>query len=675
MARQYKKAIKKRDRSVAKSGIAKDVSITRPVLISFNKTTTRFLLIVLGFYFIASFFKIHTSSIGMWEEVFGNPEPESVISGKPRPIRQDEWMVFTPMLIGQYESGMPLRNISVGDGRAPLILGLPVRDIVTILRPAMWPYFIFDAERAFAFSWNFTIFFFLITTFLLFMLLTGNKFWISLFGSFLIFLSSGMQWWSYSIGSFMLYLNTITISFIYLLYSTKIRALIIASLALLFSSYSFVTGSLYPPFQIPLVYLYLFIIIGYILREKNFKTIAEIKWVRAGIFSVTAAILLTFFYHYYGLAKGTFDIMLNTAYPGKRVSTGGDLIDGKFFSEFFGMYMTDVHVPQQWLNICEESGFLIFFPIIFYGMAYNYFKSRKFDILQVAISTYILISTVYILFGFPLFLSKISLFSMSQACRVLPVLEVGNCVLLICWLGSKELKHANRFSWLEFGVLLLATLIFGRLVCNNINSKTDNFFSSEQVAVVTFLITVMYLLIRYKHVKYATAVLVLLLLGINISNLIVNPLTAGLSSVSTNPLVGMTREIHQTDPRARWAVFGNQTLANLLKASGVNIFNGVKSVPLLKEMSILDPAGKNNLIYNRYAHINMATYIDGKDSVAFKLNVADNYSILMDPCSPRLKELEIKYFLFSYRPQGAEIRCMVPVKDTLGLFVYKRGDQ
>ena len=93
-------------------------------------------------------------------------------------------------------------------------------------------------------------------------------------------------------------------------------------------------------------------------------------------------------------------------------------------------------------------------------------------------------------------------------------------------------------------------------------------------------------------------------------------------------------------------------------------------------MAVLDSQGKNNFIYNRYAHINMITHINWKDSVGFKLNenevVNDNYSIFMDPCSPKLEKLGINYFLFTYKPQEPEIRCMSLVKEYSGIFIYKR---
>jgi hypothetical protein len=141
-------------------------------------------------------------------------------------------------------------------------------------------------------------------------------------------------------------------------------------------------------------------------------------------------------------------------------------------------------------------------------------------------------------------------------------------------------------------------------------------------------------------------------------------------------LVLATAEIKQQEPFARWAVFGEQHMSNLLKVNGINVFNGVKVVPLLKDMAVLDPGGKHNFVYNRYAHIHMVSMMDMKDGIRFKLSenrvVNVEYSIFIDPCSPRLQQLGVKYFLFTYKPQPLEIRCMTPVKETSGMSIYNR---
>jgi hypothetical protein len=645
-------------------------------LIVFDWKTRLFLFVLIGLYFFLSLLKVHTSSVGNWDIISGKPEAETVIAGKPRYIRVDEWMISTPAIIGQFNAGMPLSNPADGAGNVPVIYGFPVKDVSSILRPAQWSYFLFDAERAFAFSWNFNIFFFLVSSFLLCMLLTKNNFLVSVTGAFFIFLSSAVQWWSYTIASEMIYLNGVIISFIYLLYSGKTSSLIVSGVVFLLS-FSGIFFSLYPPFQIPLIYLYSLLFIGFLIKRKNFALIKENFLPKILVFGGAMLVLGLAVYHYYSIAKDTYSLVLNTVYPGRRFSTGGDLINGKLFSEFFGIYMSDTNVPAQWLNICEASNFIMFFPIVFYMMAFRYAKFKKIDPILICVSLFILIGLVYVAVGFPSFLSKLSLLSMSPASRALPILGVGNAILLFCFLGNKEANETEKFTWIEFGILAVAVFVFIKTICSNISDATDKFFSTEQVTTVASLITISYLLIRYKNFRFVTTVACLFLLGLNIANAGIHPVSSGLSSLLEHPLVEKTRDIYQRDPKARWAVFGSQQLeganwANLLKTSGINVFNGVKWIPALEDMATLDSGADS--IYNRYAHVDLHTFVNNRDTVAFQLLGPDGYAIHLDPCSPRLQKLRVKYFVFTYRPQPVEVRCMTPVDTSAVFFIYKRND-
>lgn len=651
-------------------------------LIQFDTKAKIFLLILLVAYLLLSSLKLHTSSIGNWDTYFGLEESNAIIAGKPRFIRMDEWMISTPGAIGQYYAGMPVKNESVGDLNTPVIWGLPVKDISTLLRPNHWSYFIFDSERAFAFAWNFKIFFFLAGTFLLLMLLTRNNFWLSLTGTFFLFLSGGVQWWSYFIADYMSYLNGMFIAFVYVLYNKKLWPLIIASLLFVISTYGFIFN-LYPPFQVPLVYLYLFLFIGFLWQRKNFKRIKQNLTPRVIVFSIAMIILGGFLYHYYNLVEDTYTLMINTVYPGKRISTGGDLIQGKLFAEYFGIFMTDLHAPAKWQNICEASGFIFFFPIVFYMLLYHYFKTKKTDPLLLALAAFVIIGLIYVLIGIPSFLSKISLFSMSPAFRALPIVALGDCILLICYLGSNLSKIKNeKISWIEFAALVIGILLFMLAVSSQINKSTENFFTTAEITVTTLLIAICFLLIRYKNFRFAKPALYVLLVGMTIPNITVNPLTRGLSPILKNPLFVDAKEIHDKDPNARWILFGNSRLTHLLKAGGINVFNSVKLVPPMKDMKVLDPTGKDDSTYNRYAWMNVnskqVAHLFGTtwgDTVVFKLTNQDGYIIYIDPCSPKLKQLGVNYFVFDYAPKNEEVRCMTKLKESLGLFIYKRNDE
>ena len=219
--------------------------------------------------------------------------------------------------------------------------------------------------------------------------------------------------------------------------------------------------------------------------------------------------------------------------------------------------------------------------------------------------------------------------------------------------------------------------MFTTITCSQINKATDNFFTRQQVSTATFLISAAYLLVRYKNFRFVTPVACAFLFGLNLTNVNVHPLTSGLSSVLENPLVVRAKEIREKDPGAKWAVFGSQpsegsNRANLLKASGVNVFNGVKWIPNSRDIKAIDIT-VNDSVYNRYAHVDLHSNINYRDTVIFQLMYYDGYAIHLDPCSPRLTNLGIKYFVFTYKPGPEEIRCMTPI-DTVNNFIYKRND-
>src|SRR5206468_7863665 len=139
-----------------------------------------------------------------------------------------------------------------------------------------------------------------------------------------------------------------------------------------------------------------------------------------------------------------------------------------------------------------------FFPMIFYVIASNFIRFKKIDIIQLSLSLFLILSFVYILVGFPLFLSKITLLSMSEARRFLPIAEAGNCILLICFLSDRQFHKKNKNSWIEFAILTIACVIFFILAGKNINKASGNFFTIIQLITMVFIFTLVYLLIRYK---------------------------------------------------------------------------------------------------------------------------------------------------------------------------------
>jgi len=288
---------------------------------------------------------------------------------------------------------------------------------------------------------------------------------------------------------------------------------------------------------------------------------------------------------------------------------------------------------------------------------------------------YQLLLYVWMLKGFPEALAKLTLFKNSQAKRAFFVFGFANVVITLLYVGHSSLQVSRKTGAagkaFVFAIIFLPAFVLNFLI----NRDTGRFFSITQVFNATILFALLnWLVVFFKEGKTFQYLFFAATVTFVSSNILINPLSKGLGPYLENKLYKKISQINEQDPNAGWLVFGHMTAPDFVKATGANCFNGVQYAPELDKLHVLDPTLKNEGIYNRYAHILFFPLIDGKDSVSFSLNSADLYTVKADPCSPRLKQIGIKYYIFAYKPTPIEVRCMVPVGDTVGFYIYKRID-
>jgi hypothetical protein len=646
-------------------------------LVCFDRKTKMFIGICTFLFVLFVAFKLHNSSIPLWNNNVGDgaSDRRGIIIGDPLTVRSDEWLVYSPFILSQEKNHYPVTNEALGNGKIPLVMGLPAKHILSAIKPALWGYYLLDTERGFSWHWNFKIFPFLIVSFLFLMLFTRNNFMISLFGSCFLFLSSSIQWWSINTEEFT-FGFLIVISFLYILYSTKTWLIILNGVIFLLSAYSFAM-ILYPAYQVPMAYFIVTLLLSFIISRKDFKVIWYNKWAKLSVLGFSMVLLLSLIYLFFEECKDTISIVSNTVYPGKRSVTGGNMQLLTLFRDNFSWFLTQKSYPPQWENICELSSYLVLSPIVVILIMYSYVKTKKINPLFIPLLLFQVVIYVWLFWGFPEFLANLSLFSTSPTKRTYFIFGFANLVFLLLYLGQLkqpvvDLRGNNRKMAISFVIIFGVVLGINYLV----NKKTtDAYFTKSQIFNAAIFFSVLNWLIAYfnerkifQYLFYAVC------LSFVASNLFINPLSKGLSPFFENKVYKTVTEIEAKDPGAKWLVFGHMTAPNFLKAAGINCFNGVQFAPHLEKLKILDPTLQKKDVYNRYAHIMYFPFIDGKDSVDFTLIQSDFYRVKMDPCSPRLKQLGIKYIMFAYNPTEMEVRSMSFVKETFGFYIYKRND-
>ncbi|GAB2549127.1 DUF7657 domain-containing protein [Spirosoma aerophilum] len=655
-----------------------DIPLIEPSfqLIRFDKRVKWFLRVCAILFVLLTVSKIHPVSLAIWNQLLpdGGSARRGLISGEPRQIRMDDYAVSTPWLLSQVNNGLPDQNETIGGEKAPVLVA-PAKHFSQLFKPQNWGFFFLDSERAYAWTYSFFIVFALIGASFMFLLLTRNNFWLSILGGVWLLLSSGTQSWVYGPAVMIGAVGFMFVAIVYLIYSSNWKTILVSAIALawLMMVYALI---LYPPYQVPLSYVLLFLLIGYVLNNWDTQRLFAAWPVKAGAGALTLALAALAFMTFYTDIKPTLDAVMNTVYPGKRSELGGTGFIGNWFSEYFSWQMNDRQFPAKWLNHCELSHFITFTPIIIPAMIVSFWQTRRIDWVLVLLSVFVIIGYIWIEIGFPEWLAKASLWSMSPTRRTQIPFGIANVLLAIVYLyflSTSSVKSKPLYAGLGFAGVV-GFMIYAALL--NIGDSEGFFKWSNVFIPMLFFVGMGILLLPTWQPNYRIGIFCAGMTLFLMPNLRVNPVAKGLSPITEHALYRTVQDIHQRDPNARWVVNGSQYISYLVTATGVKLLSGVKYVPERKILKVLDPQMKRDSAYNRYAHTVYNSFIDPKkpDSVIIFNNFEDGYLVAMDPCSPRFKTLNVKYVIFDKQPQPVEIRCMKEISVLGGIHIYQMND-
>jgi hypothetical protein len=610
-------------------------------LIRWDRKSIGFIGLLAVVFIILVSCRIHYSSIGIWDEfIKGNSAGSvhsSVIAGSPKMIRMDEWRVVTPYMVSQAVKGFPVENYSLGTGKVPLVMNLPAHHFSSIFQPQNWGFFILPIEHGFSFLWNYRLFGLIISTFLFLMLTTGNKFWLSACGAAFLFFSSFIQWWfSVNIGEYITSMNFILVLAIYLVFSQKLWKIIVSGILLFFFLMNFSLLLYYPPYQVSLGLLMIALLAGYLVSKWNKEIVKNHLSLRmiliAGIVIVAGYLLFLF----YKDIRETINITLNTVYPGKRRCTGGGFGWDRFFSGFFSIFMNEKKFI--WINICETSSFIFLFPVVVVAVAVNFFRKKR-EPLLIALSLFLLFLTIYTVYGFPAFLSGITLLSFVPSERAIIGIGIANIYLIILFLAKEEFsfKLSAVLKTVMALLFIIILFIFGRYL----SDQHENLFDGMQIAVVAVVFGIASLLLLTGKRLPALALVLIMAIA---STYYVFPITNGMGFFFDKKIYSGIHKIVEKDSKGKWLVYSDAMMPAFLMTTGADVFDGTKYTPNLPAMNLIDDGKTNEAIYNRYAFI-IAGFPQQPGKTDFQKFSEDAYLFTLSPSSDKLKKLGIRYLV------------------------------
>lgn len=617
---------------------------------------------------ILSLLRLNTSSVGMYKEYITNDQKfdENVLFGKPRAIRSDYFLVMLPLQVSQDINKEPIINHDIGEGTDVRTQYIPTRNFTAIFKPTLIPFYLGNnTEFSYSLANWLEIGLLLIATYLLLLELTNKNLLISILGSSIFLFTPFIQWWNnfapITWTSFAIY------AFIKIFNAERAPQFILFGLFFAYSIMAFLIV-LYPPFQIPLVYICFAIAFGVIV--KNFQTIKMGK----RFFKICITIILSFLL--VGLfallfvkqIKPVINITMNTTYPGARFVTAGLGDINLLFNGFYNILLQADSNIAPFGNQSESSNFFLFFPSIIiwilYKNIFSYRKRREVDFVGVSLSIILLFYLAIYILPLPSIVSKFTLMYLVPAQRLLIGFGFGSYLLMFYVLGSTFYKIEKRK--LEIPIIITLSVLFATFIFHigkNLLLVSPDFFKSPDVCspivkislAVVFVATSTFLLLRQNRKLF----LILLTSFAILSTIVINPLYKGLGILINTDLAQYIKKESSIDD-SKWIIYGNHVLAQYALANNASIVNGVHVYPQFKIWEIIDPEKKYIDIYNRYAHIIVS---ETEDSSSVSLVQQDALLLKISPCDSKLKQLGVKYIMTS-----------TPLKDTSCLVEKKRFD-
>ncbi len=582
--------------------------------------------------------RLHGSSIGMFDRYFptvtNQKEAEAYcILGEERPIRSDEWAVHTPTGFSQYYNDFRMKStqMSVSDMNMVLDYYSPVKDITILGKPFSWGYLLFGNEVGLSWYWCGMVILLFMSAFEMGMILTKKHLRLSVVCAVLIGLSPVMQWW---------FIPHMPIVFIYamLLFDIGYHLLTakrswfrwlmtgLAAMAAIGFALSF-----FPSCQLISALVAIALLAACLVRDRDKITFTKKHWYHIVLAAGTAGAVILYFLVTY---REDLHLLMNTAYPGKRVSTGRSDGLADLFTELRSLYL-----PYREPNVRNSSElatyihfaplFLLLFPRINACLRQ---KNKNDRIVGRTLCIALLVEMVYMCAGFSETLSRLTLFSYVNRMKI----SYGwTATIFTVWSLDMIFRYRGMFRRWE---KIAWPLAYGAFYCTLIDQSLRENLSMTLLLGEIFLFVLVLLCAMLGWERITSYILSGIMC---VAGLTVNPLCRGISPITNHPLSAFVAERVEEEPQARWTAVGTDFVAsNFLMANGARVLGATNFYPDVKRWKILDPSGQYDDVYNRYTNQQI---VFAEEATWPELKHVDLICLHLNPDD--LKKLDIRYVL------------------------------
>lgn len=569
---------------------------------------------------VLSGLRISGSSVGIYNSVLNgeSKNDSSLLVGEPRPIRSDEFLVNSQLVIAQDQNNFERINYDIDGGKDMSIVGdAPYKDWSSIFKPQNFSFFVAPLEHAFAFKWWFLLFSLLLASYFFALKLFKNKIMLAIAFSVVVACNPFVFWWYLSTT-----IMTLTYGFLILtigmllierkkinlgkheLNAVKSDIILSAALSYVLASFALI---LYPPFQIPVALVVFAFLVGYFLEKSDWRDVRSD--LRTAVPFISAAVAAVGFVGLFVLTRSeAIRAISDSVYPGNQSNPSGNDSVRVLFSTYLQPLLQEGTRGENFIsNHSESSRFIIptqffIFPLIV-TVIVSWLKNRKvqWTLLMMLIVNFLFLGELFL----PSFDILSDLFILSRVSHARLQIGLGFLAMIsiAAFIRTWLVERPSRRVSIIFAVYSLAYFAIAVNAGFKIREAYPLFVSNGYFIFFSALVLVFGIALVLQRFHFS-GLFVLAVLGI-VSIAAINPLYVGLGPLNENKVMDAIKEVSDED--STWGVvLSSSLLENFPQMAGRKAITGVNLYPNVEDWSKF-VGSENSFVFNRYAHVNLDT--------------------------------------------------------------------
>lgn len=613
------------------------------------------------------------------------PQADGLVAGTPREIRSDEYALRTPNALSSVEQGLPTTAwIGLAEiDQAVAAGGGPTLDWGTLFKPQDWGYVLLGGSRGLAVIWWSSFAFSLWGAFALFGVLTRRPVLSAGLAVAATFTPYSGWWFAPSLTLGYAALAAAALLGAWLVRRRSVAVALAVAAGLIGAAFAL---TLYPPWQVSLVWVIVALGIGFALDRR-------IPWIR---FFATAGLAL-------GIA-GTIAVVwalqhsaatqaiAGTYYPGQRKTVAGVGALEVLLGAPLNFWMTgdagatlgaDGRVGP-YSNLSESASSWFPLPLVLLLMVGAVMllvrrvaqrgtaradvvsgeRSQRDPVwMMVCVSAATLLLLAWTLLPLPEWVGTITQLQRVQPSRT--ALALGFAALILVALASTVRLRPAAWRWPWLLLAVLATVATTVWAAQQLPWNTA-LVSLRLVAVSGLLLAVLFAAVM--DGRRAAAASVLLGLYAFVSWAPINPVQQGVGPYSNDPFVQAISAETAEGRNPRVMVFGDFVVVARVRAAGLQSISGTTPYPDAELMGALTPTQEE--LWNNYAQYAWMPAPAGSPAVIERIT-GSLLSLSIDPCDAVIAEQVDP--AWAVADQALDAECLTPVstlRDAEGRELY-----